>query len=230
MFRKWLALLFLSFAFIIGLSSCAPQSSPDHLVCSNNPYLEKYNCSVDEVEQAAEQGESDAQYTLGYMYYYGIGTVQDRATAILWIEKAANQGQAEAKEALALLGQARAQGTKVDIFTGQTASSTKTFSTRQNSSRQIAKYPTTCNSGKGFTIQMVGSHDIHDVDYFIQTNQLEGKVSVHRETLDGLPWYILAYGNYPSIYSAKDAIKNLPKSLRSLHPWVKSCKDFKKKK
>ncbi len=71
--------------------------------CSNNPYLMKYGCSVGKIQEAAENGDPDAQYGLGYMYYYGIDTVRDKETAQLWIKRAADQGQPLAKKALALM-------------------------------------------------------------------------------------------------------------------------------
>ena len=71
--------------------------------CSNNPYLMKYNCSVEKMQTAAENGNPDAQYALGYMYYYGIDTVQDQQTAKLWIQRAAAQGQPLAKKAWILI-------------------------------------------------------------------------------------------------------------------------------
>jgi len=88
--------------------------------------------------------------------------------------------------------------------------------------------PQTCSRGSGYTIQMIGSHKLSDVHRFTKANHLQGRVSVHRETLDGLPWYIIAYGNYPNVRLAHKAIKTLPQSLRSLRPWVKACRDFKK--
>ena len=71
--------------------------------CSGNRYLQKFNCSLDRVEAAAQDGDPDAQYALGYMYYYGIGTVRDTTTATLWIRRSALQGQPIAKKALALI-------------------------------------------------------------------------------------------------------------------------------
>lgn len=71
--------------------------------CQNNPYLLKYGCSVDKIQEAAENGDPDAQYGLGYMYYYGIDTVRDKETAQLWIKRAADQGQPLAKKALSLM-------------------------------------------------------------------------------------------------------------------------------
>jgi DamX protein len=71
--------------------------------CTSNPFLQKYGCALDRVEAAAEQNEPDAEYALGYMYYYGIGTVRDEQTAILWIQRAAGQGQSLAMSAMKVI-------------------------------------------------------------------------------------------------------------------------------
>lgn len=93
----------------LAMTSCSksPTSNGDHssmpAACSNNPYLMKYGCSVERIQQAAEEGNADAQYGLGYMYYYGIDTVKDKPTAELWIQRAAAQGQPLAKKAWSLI-------------------------------------------------------------------------------------------------------------------------------
>jgi TPR repeat protein len=51
----------------------------------------------------AEKGQCDAQYAVGYMYYYGQGVVEDRRKAWYWIRRAASQGQPEAVEAVKIL-------------------------------------------------------------------------------------------------------------------------------
>lgn len=71
--------------------------------CSNNPYLMKYRCSIERIQDAADRGNPDAQYALGYMYYYGIDTVKDKDTAELWIKRSAEQGQPLAKKAWTLI-------------------------------------------------------------------------------------------------------------------------------
>ena len=71
--------------------------------CVGNVYLEKYGCSIDRIQQAAEKGDPDAQYALGYMYFYGIGTIKDEQTAKLWIQRAAAQGQPLAQKAAAMM-------------------------------------------------------------------------------------------------------------------------------
>lgn len=52
----------------------------------------------------AEKGHPDAQYAIGYMYYYGQGVVEDRKKAWYWITCAAKKGQADAQQAVKILG------------------------------------------------------------------------------------------------------------------------------
>ena len=50
-----------------------------------------------ETLRAAEQGDAEAQFGLGAMYYTGKGVPQDYKKAIQWYRKAAEQGNAEAQ-------------------------------------------------------------------------------------------------------------------------------------
>lgn len=89
-----------------SLASCTKtnhQPTRAMSACKGDPYLMKYNCSVSKVQHAAANGDADAQYALGYMYYYGVGTVRDQDNAKLWISRSAAQGQPLAKRALAMI-------------------------------------------------------------------------------------------------------------------------------
>lgn len=48
--------------------------------------------SYDELIQAAEQGNADAQANLGWMYFYGKGVNKSYVEAIKWYRKAAEHG------------------------------------------------------------------------------------------------------------------------------------------
>lgn len=52
----------------------------------------------------AMKGQPDAQYAVGYMYYYGQGVVEDKEKAWFWINSAAHAGQIDAIEAVKILG------------------------------------------------------------------------------------------------------------------------------
>ena len=51
----------------------------------------------------AQKGQRDAQYAVGYMYYYGRGVVENRKKAWIWINLAAKAGQPDAIVALHML-------------------------------------------------------------------------------------------------------------------------------
>ena len=66
------------------------------------------NDSVEELSRAAELGDSEAQFDLGYMYTIGIGDFEaDSAEALRWYRRSAEQGFARAQS---VLGSAYAHG------------------------------------------------------------------------------------------------------------------------
>jgi TPR repeat protein len=65
-----------------------------------------YSTAFEQLKPLAEQGNADAQYALGYMYYYGKGTPINLPLARKWIKAAAAQGQPDASTALGMLSSA----------------------------------------------------------------------------------------------------------------------------
>jgi len=55
-----------------------------------------YKDAFKEWNEAAQQGDADAQYNLGCMYVRGEGVPQNRAWAIEWLQRAADQGDVDA--------------------------------------------------------------------------------------------------------------------------------------
>lgn len=100
-----------TFSIILLLSACQPPKTvlnqPTDTIaakqCTAHPFLEKYGCSMITLEQSAENGDADAAYALGYVYYYGISTDVDHQSAKLWIQRAANQQQPLALAALKMI-------------------------------------------------------------------------------------------------------------------------------
>ncbi|WP_449370697.1 tetratricopeptide repeat protein [Thiomonas sp.] len=62
-----------------------------------------YTTALHELQPLAEQGDAQAQYTLGLIYVIGRGVPQDYAMAAYWYRKAAEQGHAGAQFNLGLL-------------------------------------------------------------------------------------------------------------------------------
>jgi TPR repeat protein len=50
--------------------------------------------------KAAMQGNAEAEFNIGALYYDGLGTPKDESKAIAWWVKAANQGHVKSKEIL----------------------------------------------------------------------------------------------------------------------------------
>ncbi len=95
--------LFVLFALLAFAGMAAAQNSFQNGV----EYYEngKYDKAVPIFRDLAEQGDAVAQYNLGVCYENGRGVTQSYTEAVKWLKQAAEQGYAEAKEALNILNQ-----------------------------------------------------------------------------------------------------------------------------
>lgn len=88
--------------FIPMLAACVNKSLNLHEGIASFQ-VENYRKAFIRLKPLAEKGQRDAQYAVGYMYYYGKGVVEDRKKAWFWINAAANLGQPDAKVAIQIL-------------------------------------------------------------------------------------------------------------------------------
>lgn len=61
-----------------------------------NFQIQNYRKAFVRLMPEAIKGQPDAEYAVGYMYYYGQGVVEDRQKAAYWIGCAARAGQPDA--------------------------------------------------------------------------------------------------------------------------------------
>ncbi len=54
------------------------------------------------MRELADQGDADAQFSVGIMYALGLGVKQDYAAAVRWYRKAAEQGHSSAQNNLGI--------------------------------------------------------------------------------------------------------------------------------
>lgn len=62
-----------------------------------------YKSAMQQLLPVAAEGSMEAQYAVGYMYYYGFGVAQDTSTGHFWIQRSADQHYMPAIDALAIM-------------------------------------------------------------------------------------------------------------------------------
>ena len=75
-----------------------------------------YQEAFQQLEPLAKNGNANAQYAIGYMYFYGKGVQEDPEMGAVWIKKSARQGQPLARKAWAMLNKLKQQEEASKIF------------------------------------------------------------------------------------------------------------------
>lgn len=89
-------------ALLLILGGCA--NTQNNFVEGKQQFLlGDYHQAFAKLQPLAVEGNPQAQYAVGYMYFYGLGTVQNYEAAQKWMVVAAEQGHPEARAALAKL-------------------------------------------------------------------------------------------------------------------------------
>ncbi|WP_133128240.1 tetratricopeptide repeat protein [Legionella nagasakiensis] len=104
MFPRSRIFIFISFVFLLNGCTVTQLNLQEGI---KSFQVQDYRQAFIRLKPEAEKGQPDAQYAVGYMYYYGQGVVEDRKKAIYWIRCAANAGQPDAIAALKILSQAK---------------------------------------------------------------------------------------------------------------------------
>lgn len=236
--RKIILLFAVSLLCIAG---CAKKNTAlTNKECSDNPYLKRYDCSLTAVQQAAMQGDADAEYALGYMYYYGVDTAQDHSAAYIWINKAAQQGQPLAQQAQRMLqrqslpgmASAKMQDTPTKVANAKRFHAKPAIAKPSTKSGPIAKKSkSNLNSydikklakqnPKHYALQLIASPKLSAVRA-AQNAYGYSDSYVYSKRLRGQTWYVLVKGNYPTHKAASAAISKLPSRVRAQRPWPKS--------
>ena len=102
MFKK-IPLLIIATIMVVGCT----QSHTDLYELQQAFESDQYNKAFKISQELALEGDPDAQYTLGYLFYSGLGTEKNIPLGEYWIQIAAEQGQANAVHAMQLIQQSR---------------------------------------------------------------------------------------------------------------------------
>lgn len=101
MIYRWL----LFFIMIFSLNACAISPATQSELAQGKRLFNGgyYKRAMTQLLPLAANGNADAEYAVGYMYYYGYGTPQDVDSGYFWIKRAADQQFQPAIDALKLM-------------------------------------------------------------------------------------------------------------------------------
>ncbi len=97
---RFVGVLFICFASVLSGCIASSMNFSDGI---KSFQVQDYRQAFIRLMPEAKGGNPDAQYAIGYMYYYGQGVTEDRTKAWFWITCAAKKGQPDAKEAVKIL-------------------------------------------------------------------------------------------------------------------------------
>jgi len=87
-----------------NLLACAAGRIPQELQKGKMSFASgDYHAAFHELLPLASEGNVDAEYAVGYMYYYGYGVTRDCESGIFWMKKAADKGNLPAIKALSMI-------------------------------------------------------------------------------------------------------------------------------
>jgi TPR repeat protein len=109
MFKRYHQLIIV--CVVLGLTACSTTPSKNESADPgfNNQLFQKakssylagdFKTAATLFDSLAQNGNPEAQYSLGYMYYYSKGVDRDLDKAMYWFKLAASQGNPNAKQAL----------------------------------------------------------------------------------------------------------------------------------
>ena len=203
--------------------------------CSAHPFLEKYGCSIIDLEQNAENGDADAAYALGYVYYYGIGTSADHESAELWIKRAANQKQPLALAALAMIEEKKHNINAVNEHNAHPKTKISKITRTQfiqHPKPIVIKHPN-AHKGKhkvigqtsGYTIQLMASKNRSVIKHILLAHPKE-PLQILQSIDNGQTWNILIYGYFKKYSAAQKAVISMKQSLKKQKPWIRQLKSI----
>ena len=211
----WVSLLLQACASTRILHSCqAEMQGAKHSFDSGN-----FKRAFCQLLPLAAAGCPEAQYALGYLYYYGYGVSEDTVSGLFWIEEAAKRHYIPAIKALKLIKQRK---NNHDEPFHPSAKSAPDISSDMVSNQPVEDQTKPVK----YTLQVFGSYELDTVKELQEKLQLQDSMYRGLTKHKGRDWYILTYGKFPAILQAELAKDQLPKGLKELKPWVRQTNDL----
>lgn len=168
------------------------------------------------LQRAANKALPQAQFNLGVLHEHGRGVRLDARMAMSWYRRAAEQGYQPAKqrlEALEAKFSAPAESARLPPAVAQTTGASA-------DGDSAANWLSTLDPDQ-YTLQLLSDTEENNVRRFVAGNVDPGQGGYFSSRIKGGVWYSVVYGVYPDYESAKQAVEQLPASLRKLKPWIR---------
>ncbi len=178
-----------------------------------------YQSAFHQLLPIADAGNAEAQYALGYLYYYGFGAPQDNESGVFWINKSAKQGYVPAIQALDRI-HASHQTITASTTTRQTETSFHSIM-QQPVNTSPSSIDMTFDNTR-FTVELFGSHQLSLAQRLQNQLNLSQHAHLWHTQYRGKDWYVLSYGEFNTVQEAIVAKNDLSDELPQLKPWVRA--------
>ncbi len=251
-------LIFWSCTVTLFISGCA--STPDYsndqvrFKAGKDAFLaHKYVQAAQLFEPLAIKGHSQAQYTLGYLYYYGLGISQNSEIGKRWIASAAKKGNQRAVKALELISKEKAATKEqteeeiektvpdtteadqvpipaaepaIEVVTPPTTTDTPAELPTQSNIEAVTQAQSwiSLQPPSNYTIQLTSLKSEAAAKNFLSNNPLNQTTELFPYRLQGEMRYGIIYGSFSTYTQAKEALNNLPDLLAKSSPWIRNFK------
>ena len=249
--------LFIAILCLTLLSCASERHLQDQEIAAGRSSFENgyYKDAFCQLLPLAAKGRPEAEYAVGYMYYYGYGVPQDTASGVFWINKAAEQQYPPAITAMGMIHQHQIEEVKKiesrqhdpDIRASIQPVSPpivvkqrrlKKVSMMEPAHEQpkpklkpvqsVAENNTPEEVSPKFTLQLYGSYKLTHVKHLQAQLRLKNTGHIFQTSHEGKDWYVLTFGNFVTAHEASATKNNLPKNLKELTPWVRKVDTLKR--
>ncbi|NKB33408.1 MAG: AAA family ATPase [Pseudomonadales bacterium] len=80
--------------------------------------------------------------------------------------------------------------------------------------------------GSAYTVQIMGSHSETNVQRFVEDELPSNERGYFETRFQDKPWFVVVLGRFENRADATKAIEDLPASLQSLQPWIRTIADI----
>lgn len=169
--------------------------------------LGNYAAALEILKPLAKQGNPQAQFRLGKLYYLGQGVEANAEKAFHWFHLAAENGCPPAREIFGLDVDGALPGFKA--FGGEP-------SLKKRRAWVLKQNP------QHFTIQLFAGRNEQATQEFIERHNLDDRAGYFASNRGGRPWYSLIYGLYRNLEDAQATAGYLKDVLPKSSPWIRS--------